>query len=367
MTANQSTYDKVYVILVNWNGWKDTIECLESLYRLNYPNFTVVICDNASSNNSIEHIKAWARGEISASCQSPYWESLSQSSRVKPLRFVEYKAQSQLAEIVEDVPLVLIHTGANLGFAGGNNVGLRYALKKRDMRYAWLLNNDTVVDHNALSAIIEIMKAKPRLGICGSTVLDYYDPQIVQTLGGGIYKRLSARVAEIGGGLDLNQIHSFTIDKNQMDYVLGASLLVSRQFIDQVGLMNERYFLYFEELDWATRAQGKFEIAHAVNSLVYHKDGGSTGTTNLRKQAKARIFSRTRWASPLSEFYTARNRILFTWSYHPLCLPIVLVFVAISGVQRLLYRRWANFVALIRGFIEGLRMILTSDRPSNVS
>src|SRR5690606_5006085 len=103
---------------------------------------------------------------------------------------VEYdreKAERGGAPAEHDIPLVLVRTGANLGFAGGNNVGLGYALARPDVDAVWLLNNDTVVHPEAARALIEIMARDPGIGICGSTLLYYDRPELVQALGGARY------------------------------------------------------------------------------------------------------------------------------------------------------------------------------------
>src|SRR3981081_193336 len=138
---------QVYVVLLKWKGWKDTIECLESVLRLSYPRYTVIVCDNASSDGSMEKIQGWAKGFVATSCDSPDLARLTLPSIPKPLGF-DYIFPSGAAgtSLSSGSRLLLIQTGANLGFAGGNNVGIRYALARGDCDYIWLLNNDTVVE-----------------------------------------------------------------------------------------------------------------------------------------------------------------------------------------------------------------------------
>src|SRR5271170_2058279 len=152
-----TTQSHVYVILLNWNGWRDTIECLESVFRLDHQRITVILCDNASSDKSMEKIEDWASGRIAASCSSADLARLVLPPIPKPIS-CDYVRTSRAgtASPSPDVRLVLIQTGANLGFAGGNNVGIRYALSRDDCDYVWLLNNDTVVEPNSLSAMLSM-------------------------------------------------------------------------------------------------------------------------------------------------------------------------------------------------------------------
>ncbi len=253
------------IIILNWNGWKDTIECLESLFQLDRPSFYVVVCDNASTDGSIEKIKEWARGEILAGVDNPDLSYLTFPPKPKPIPYLELTREEAEGRTVNvTTQLVLIQNGANLGFAGGCNVGIRYALRDASCRFFWLLNNDTVAESNALSSLLRLMQQRPEVGLCGSLNLSYFSPNKVQAQGGKTYRRWTARV---------RSEPQFTIDEltshpTSIDYVNGASMLASRAFLEEIGLMDESYFLYFEELDWAMRALGKFQLGYAKESVV---------------------------------------------------------------------------------------------------
>ena len=141
----------VYVILLNWNGWKDTIHCLESLFRSDYSDYRVIVCDNASTDGSMEKIKAWAEGKVMPDEElNDQLKPLVFPPVAKPIAYVEYnraEAEAGGNGSEKNTPLVLIQNGSNDGFSAGNNVGIRYALKK-NADYIWLLNNDTVVKGN---------------------------------------------------------------------------------------------------------------------------------------------------------------------------------------------------------------------------
>ncbi len=146
---------KVYVIVLNWNNWQDTIECLESIFRLEYDNFQVLAVDNGSTDGSEEKIQEWAEGES-----------------VSIVRYNRETAeQGGLLEKEKDLTqpsIVFIQTESNLGYAGGNNVGMKYALNQDDCKYVWLLNNDTIIDRDALTEMVEMAEADETVGMVGS-------------------------------------------------------------------------------------------------------------------------------------------------------------------------------------------------------
>lgn len=338
-----SALPMVAVILVNWNGWKDTIECLESVLRLRYPNYRVIVCDNASGDSSLDHVVAWANGGITAQCSSPRMLHLTAPPTAKPVAYIrlgpgEFADLSQRSE-----KLILVQTGANLGYAGGNNAGLRLALAAGDTQFVWVLNNDTVVDPDAMMHLVRRMTDNPTAGICGSTLLYYDFPDRVQTLGGAMYRRWVARIRQIGTGISLNDLPGTECVESAMDYVAGASMLLRRELLETVGLLDDRYFLYFEEIDLATRAKGKYTLAYARESRVYHKEGASTGTARLGTKR-----------SSISEFYSTRSRVLFTRRYTLNALPTVVLAIIASGLERAVTGKWHNLRALLQGCISGL-------------
>lgn len=302
---------RVTIILVNWNGWRDTVECLESLQHLEYPDFRVVVCDNGSSDDSLQEIRSWAEK--------------------RNLKYADYqRIEAEAGGTPEaDSLLTLIRNGENLGFAGGNNVGLRYVMARGDADYCWLLNNDTVVEPDALTHLVVRMQQQSGVGICGSTIRLYHDRNKVQALGGGHYCRWIGLPWHYGrffrGSKGINQARA----EAWMNYVEGASMLVSRKFLAEVGLMGEEYFLYFEEADWAIRAMGRFKLGYAEQSIVYHKVGGSIGTS-----------SNPATMSYTSDYFNIRNRLLFTRRFYPEALPTVWLVIIGSLLLRLCLGKW---------------------------
>lgn len=304
--------NRTYIIIVNWNGWRDTIECLESLLLLEYPDFRIVVCDNGSEDDSILKLREWS--EITFG--SGLWQELS-------------RTVTENGGGITGTRFTLVANGENLGFAGGNNVGLRYALSCGDAEYCWLLNNDTVVDAFALAAMVERMKERPDAGMCGSTLREYDNRNKIQALGGAVYYKWFGIAWHIGRTISGDVLPDQVLVEKKMDYVVGASLLVRSSYIIEVGLMAEDYFLYFEEIDWVYRGQNRFTLAYAPKSVVYHKVGASIGTaTNPMHK------------SYQCDYYTLRNRLLFTRRYCATALPTVYLCLAGELLVRLLFGRW---------------------------
>lgn len=326
--------NKVYVVLLNWNGWADTIECLESLFRIENPGIRVVVCDNASTDSSLDRIKAWADGQL---CALPPTSSrhlrFSSPPCSKPIDFAEYgrsEAESG-GDVIESAPLVLIQTEANLGFAGGNNVGLRYAMAREDFDYIWLLNNDTVVEPDSLARMVERMHESPEAGICGSTLLHYDQPHRVQAFGGGYYCKWIGLPWHQGRLKKAEDQRNRQRAERWMNYIVGASMLVSKAFLKKIGLICEDYFLYFEETDWALRAKGKFKLVYAPDSIVYHKVGASIGTSSLPSKK-----------SLVCDYYSARNRLFFTRTFFPEASVTVWLSLLCAVLCRLLFGRFGR-------------------------
>jgi GT2 family glycosyltransferase len=315
----------VYIILVNWNGWRNTIECLESVFRNDYPNYRVIVCDNDSTDHSIEKIKDWAKGFLAV--VGPAGKELLHLVNppvVKPIVCMEYEKCSAETGGASDAALVLIRTGGNLGFAGGNNVGMRYALARDDFKYVWLLNNDTVIKPDALVHMVKRMRDIPDAGICGSTLLYYDEPGIVQGLGGAIYNKWLGTNTPIGFLEEFQTVLDPGLVERKLQYVIGASMLVSRELMKNIGLMNEDYFLFFEELDWAARVRNRFRLIYAPESIVYHKEGRSTG---INRDPKSQTSS--------ADYYLVRNKLAFTRRYFPFALPTVYLGLLITVFNRI--------------------------------
>ncbi|HEX7075186.1 MAG TPA: glycosyltransferase family 2 protein [Hyphomicrobiaceae bacterium] len=299
------------IVVLNWNGWSDTIECLESLFRLDPGPQRIVVCDNASEDNSLDHLIAWAEGRLNTIPPTKADETrrLSFPPVVKPIPYKVYeRAEAEAGgDLPDDAPrLAFIRTGANLGFAGGNNVGLRYLLADSSISAIWILNNDTVVERSALGALVSEALSNPAAGLIGATVLEYERPSMIQAQAGAKYLRCIGWATHIGAKRKWSDRLKKNSVEQQVDYILGASMFATRAFLEKAGLMDESYFLYYEELDWATKAAGRGALGYAPDAIVYHKMGRSIGTG--RRLASG---------SALSLYYLNRNRLLIARRHWP--------------------------------------------------
>lgn len=320
----------VCVVLVNWRGWRDTLECLESLFRSTGVEFQVLVCDNDSGDGSLEHVRAWAEGRLDVAVDPSHpLRSLSFPPIPKPVRYACMTREEAERGGGEDgvAPLVLVQTGANLGFAGGCNVGIRFALSRGTHRHVWLLNNDTVVDPHALRALVDAAGADPRAGMIGSTLLWYDEPEKVQALGLAAYNEWLALPRHVRTPQGVEALR----EPAAHGYVVGASMLVPRAFLEDVGLLNEDHFLFFEELDWAVRARGRWGLAHAGESRVFHKEGASNGG-NSAGSGK----------SLLADYHFMKNRIVVTRRHFPHRLPSVYLALGVAAARRVLRGEWSR-------------------------
>ncbi len=234
----------VYIIILNWNGWKDTAECIESCLKLSYPNFRLIIVDNGSTDGS----------------------------------------ESILRKHFPNINL--IQTGKNLGFAGGNNAGITHALS-HGADYVWLLNNDTVVDPDSLSELIKVAEHDEQTGIVGSKIHYYDDPQKIW-FAGGIWDKNQPFALHRGvNEVDVGQYD----DISSVGFITGCSLLARCSMINKIGLMKEDYFLYWEDVDWnATAAERGWKILFAPQSRIRHKVSASI---NEKSQVQSYYFMRS--------------------------------------------------------------------------
>ncbi|WP_084640460.1 glycosyltransferase family 2 protein [Meiothermus rufus] len=271
---------RVYILILNWNGWKDTIKCVESLKSLQYPKYEIIVLDNGSTNDSVIRIR----------------------------------------EAYPDVTLIEI--GSNLGFAGGNNVGIRYALDK-GADYIWLLNNDTVVDPNALTAMVDLAESDPKVGVVGSILYYMNEPSRVQAWGGG-------RVSLVFG------YSRHLMAAGEPHYITGASMLLRRDALIREGLLDERYFMYWEDADICFRLRRSgWKLAVAENSRVLHKESASVGRKN-----------------PRLALYFNESSVRFFFHHAP--LPLVPVIIGFLGrFMKGFLRGWQWSRAVLRGTARG--------------
>lgn len=249
MTGMSKTHPMVYLIILNWNGKVDTLECLASVTRINYPSYKVIVTDNGSTDDSV---KAIAR-------EFPH--------------------------------AIILQTGANLGYAGGNNYGIAYALK-HNADYIFLLNNDTVVSEDVLSQLVLSAALLPKGSVLGAKIYFFDHPEKLW-FAGGRWRNESQDFEHLGHGQpDGAAFSSIT----EIDYVTGCALFSDASTFRNVGLLDEKFFLTYEETDWCYRARSKgYKCFLVPNAKVWHKVSASFGGAN----------------SPMVQYFMTRNRLLW--------------------------------------------------------
>ena len=328
---------KVYTVILNWNGWKDTIECLESVLASDYANMHTIVCDNDSSDRSLDYIERWANSQLTSE------EATVAGLKNPPSVKREYNSLGIGANdrYSESAKITLIQTGSNLGFAGGNNVGIRHALALGDCDFVWLLNNDATVEPDALTNMVNHSQSLLDKGIkntCGSVVCFYDKPEMIQALGGSTYSRWTG-VANDALGKYKSVYDTFDHEEisRKMQYINGCSWLVPKSFLDEIGLLEEGYFLYYEEADWAKRSAHLYKLTYAPDARVYHKGGNSIGSRKLDTGPSVQ-----------ADYFMARSRRRFMHRFYPKMRLVVWGSMILQSLNRLRQGKPDNALALLK-------------------
>lgn len=323
MKCNRLTEHEVAVLVLNFNRGQGTKPGLESILKLKPGPQALILCDNGSDDDSWSVLDDWCR---TASGQAPVPRSAVDCQAWGAQSCLEYEF------IEKKMKLVLLRTAQNLGFAGGNNVGLRYLLDQSEVQYIWLLNNDTKVEPDTLKYLIEALQLQPGSGLACSTIRYDHGPGLVQAYGGGRYYPALGSTRLNGHGLRFDPHQAQQQVQQQRDFPLGASMLVSRDFVTQVGLLDEHFFLYFEELDWMLRAKGQFTLAYAPRSIVWHQESASIGAGQQQVNAK----------SYLGDFHFQRSRLLLSRKHYPQYFPLVVLSLIVTAAKRIWRGQWSR-------------------------
>ncbi len=269
----------VFCILLNWNGCADTLECLDSLGRTRYSNLTVIVVDNGSTDGSV----------------------------------------AQIRKAYPDIEL--IQSPTNLGYGAGNNLGIRHALR-RGAKYIWLLNNDTVVEPDTLSALVALCEADPMLGQAGSVLSYAHAPSQVQAWGGG----------QVNLWMGTSRHSTQPLPTEQLDFLTAASVLIRASVLEEVGLFDEAYFMYWEDTDLSFRIRrAGWKLGVAENARLLHKEGASSKTK-----------------SPQHDRYVTSSGRRFLKEYAPLPFVSLAIFIYGRAIRRLLRGNLDGFLAILR-------------------
>lgn len=268
----------VIAIILNWNGWPDTIKCINSLNKQNYSNLLKLIVDNNSHDDSVSKIK-------------------------QKLPSIE-----------------LLQTRSNLGFGGGCNVGIRHALA-RGADYVWLINSDAIVDVNALSALVRVAEAHPKLGSVGSVVYEADKIDQIQLYGGGQVNLWSGQSRH-------------RLSPGSLDFVSGASVLLRSTALEEVGLFDETtFFMYWEDTDLSFRLRkAGWQLAVADDSKIWHQQSASLG----------------KGSSLLDEYFT-RSAVRFLRRYAPVPLISISLLISMMLLKRGLTGQMRRVLAVLKG------------------
>lgn len=267
----------VAIIILNWNGWRDTVECLESVYQIKYPNYNIIVVDNGSEDESIEKIKDYTKGELIITSDFFKYNHLN-----KPIKLFEYtkeeiylikELKKEYYELFPHKKLILIKNDNNYGFAEGNNIGIKYALNILNADYLLLLNNDTTVDKYFLNELIGVAETNEYIGILGPTIYDYNCENKIQSAGTNLKWKKG-----IGIKFRYNEIDNGTFEKIiEFDYVSGCAILIKDDVFKKIGYLNKNYFAYWEETDFCIRANNVgYKVVSIPKSKIWHKELTST-------------------------------------------------------------------------------------------
>lgn len=333
----------VWILLINWNTPNDTIECLESLLRQDYSNYRIVLCDNGSTDGSIERILGWAAGrEVPALTPPPELHDLVEPRVPKPVQAVRLDRAAAEAGSHDDArdpaPLILIDVGQNAGFCGGTNIALRYAMAQRRPGYVWLVNNDMVVARDALSRLVSFAQRNPDVGAVGGGILEYKAPDVIQIQGGGhasLWTGFPSATRAAG-----KRHGAPGTDVPELDFIAYGCLLAPLSAIERVGMLSERYFLYCEDIDHSLRMRrAGYRLAYDADAIVWHKGGATVG-----------------YRSPRHDFYMARNTLLLVALFAPWRLPVAFVYSLYRCVLGKLVRgEWSRLGAVFRAYMSFAR------------
>jgi len=221
----------VYVVIVNWNRARDTIECLEALANLDYTNYRLLVIDNGSTDGSPEAIKA---------------------------------AFPAVEVIVNE---------DNLGFGRANNIGIEHALQQ-GADYVFLLNNDALVDKRLLTELVVVGESDPQIGMLVPKIY-YHGEERRLWSAGARWRRFPPRVTIIGFGREDGPAYSV---QQEVDFATGCAMLIKREVFERAGLFDPAFFMYHEDYDFSARVRrAGYRIVYVPQAVVWHKVSVSTG------------------------------------------------------------------------------------------
>lgn len=294
----------VAIIIVNWNSYGDTSQCLESLKSLDYPNSQTIVVDNGSEDGSGEKLKT------------------------------EYPN------------VIFLKNLENLGFTGGNNTGIQYALENGS-DYLMLLNNDTVITDSFLKPLVDLLEQHERIGAVQPKIMFNQDRSIIWNAGGK-FNPFITKTTTIGE----NEVDQGQFDEpKETDWITGCCFLVRSRVINDIGLLDQRFFIYHEDVDWSLKIRNRgLKMFYEPKSVIFHETGMSDKNHGSHNEGNVSPFSHYMGVKNhlfLVRRYAKGINLIGSWSYQLIKLSGYLVYFALRG-------RYMKFKFVLKGISDGL-------------
>ena len=297
---------RIAVLILNWNGGLDTIECIESLTRNSYSNYDLVVVDNGSSDNSLEKIRAYCSGKITVG--SPFFETRERTETIDLREMtglesanLSLHSNKEHSESRGAGKIILIKVDKNYGFAEGNNIGIRFAVSVLNSEFVVVLNNDTAVDKEFLAELVSVVNSNADVGIVGPKSYHYDEPTIIGCTGGPVNSWTAAMNHSYAGEIDTGQFAEI----EHRGFVSGTCMMLSRRLLEEADPLNRAY--YFgggEDVDLGLRATRKgLQVISTPRAMLWHK--GESKQRLLMNESRMRLYS----------YYMVRNRIILIRTY----------------------------------------------------
>jgi N-acetylglucosaminyl-diphospho-decaprenol L-rhamnosyltransferase len=321
----------VIVVIVSFRRSEDILTCLTSLQRSTFEVFEVVVVENGGEEAFDRLSSALSRvfdAKASTTLTSPFVANPNEGQFRNRRVFLQGRQS-----------VLLIDAGENLGYAGAVNLAVGCLGKERTWRGVWLLNPDTQPQESALEIVVSYA-ARGGFGLVGSRLVDN-EKKTIQMRGGARWLRSIGRARVLGYGEPENLPADIPKIERRLQWISGAATYATREFIEAVGLMDESYFLYCEDVDWSFR-RGPFRLGYAHDAVVLHVGGTTTGQV-------------LGVPSNFSIYLMERNKLKLTRKHFPWIYPLTVFGSCATLAAYLLKGNYRGFVAGWRGWLAGLK------------
>ncbi|WP_306252666.1 glycosyltransferase family 2 protein [Parvularcula sp. IMCC14364] len=316
------------IVIVNYNSLDYVVEAIASVQSAKQlaGKTRIIVVDNASTTHTFENLHAAVQKSVDG--------SVATANQAGP-RVCFTSGCSKTSEIA------IIKAQRNDGFASGCNIGLRY-LYETEVDFFLLLNPDTVIDENALQAFAVKLSGDTSYGLVGATLMNTQGKSVSQACSGAKLHGWSLLGKNLGAGLSKEALPSEGEVEQSLSYPVGAAIAFRRDWLEHVGFMDERYFLYYEEADWCRAGADRYRPGWAKNAVVYHHHGATAGS-NLAAQKR----------SALADYHMIRSRMLFALKWYRFNLPVILILTLIQSGRRFLRGQKEQARAVLQAGVPG--------------